>query len=184
MASASCSEKDHSALDLKSGAGVEEPIYFYGHHPRERFAAFSNFYMSSFTVEDVKYSCMEQYIMVRKAELFGDKKRKALMMSADKPHKIKALGQKVRPFNDHVWLAARKEIAETGLRAKFSQNEKLKALLLSTGTGALYEAAARDKNWGIGYNAADAKGVDPSKYGYNLLGKSLMVIRQEIKELS
>ena len=67
-----------------------------------------------------------------------------------------------------------------GLRLKFTQNERLKEKLLSTGEKMLYETANRDKVWGIGYGYKQAQQVSPEQYGQNLLGKALMIVIDEL----
>lgn len=57
------------------------------------------------------------------------------------------------------------------LWAKFTQNEGIKAELLSTGNAILIEDAVADPYWGQG----------PSKVGENKLGRQLMCIREAIR---
>ena len=68
-----------------------------------------------------------------------------------------------------------------GLYYKFSQNPLLKEILLKTDNKILYEAAPRDKIWGIGFSAEKAVNIDISKYGSNLLGIALMELRTKFK---
>ena len=69
-----------------------------------------------------------------------------------------------------------------GLRLKFEQNLTIQALLISTENKILYEASKHDKIWGIGFYAEQAVQTNPNKYGTNLLGQALMVIRKELEE--
>jgi hypothetical protein len=71
---------------------------------------------------------------------------------------------------------------EDGLRLKFYQNELLKKHLLDTGHANLYEASHRDKIWGIGFGVKQALVTPKEQFGQNLLGKSLMKIRDEIRD--
>ena len=57
-----------------------------------------------------------------------------------------------------------------GLRAKFTQYDKLKNVLLGTGESELIEDSPNDYQWGCGRNGT----------GQNLLGKALMDIRNEL----
>ena len=68
------------------------------------------------------------------------------------------------------------------LRAKFSQNEDLKQILLETGDRILVEGSPYDKIWGVKIDWQDDKILDEKNYkGLNLLGKALMQVRRELK---
>jgi len=56
------------------------------------------------------------------------------------------------------------------LRAKFSQNDHLKKILLSTDGTWLIEHTENDRKWGDGKNGS----------GTNYLGKLLILVRQEL----
>ena len=49
------------------------------------------------------YLCMEQYMMAAKAELFGDKEIRDQILKCSDQKQIKALGRKVRGFEQKVW---------------------------------------------------------------------------------
>lgn len=139
---------------------------------------FSNWYLSDFTVDGVKYSSMEQYMMYQKAVIFndGDAARKILAMSDVAA--IKALGRAVKDYNDHVWSGVRQLVVYRGLVEKFRQNDDLHRALLSTGNQVLAECAVKDRIWGIGLSMRDERRFDMGKWqGQNLLGYSLMVAR-------
>ncbi len=88
-------------------------------------AYFSNWYPSDFVVDGVKYWCTEQYMMAKKAELFGDTDIQRQIMTCDSQRDIKALGRKIRGFNDSVWFKHREKIVFDGNYAKFTQNPVL-----------------------------------------------------------
>ena len=165
---------------------VNPPIYFYGHKITESNQGFlSNFYPAPFTDErnGLTYFCMEQYIMKKKQELFEPENielAQKIMESTDQA-KIKRYGQGLQNFSDEIWAEARVIVAYEGLMMKFSQNPRIKRALLKTRDSMIYEAAPRDRNWGIGFGPQDALLVDPSEYGENLLGKTLMRVRDELK---
>ena len=67
---------------------------------------------------------------------------------------------------------------------KFSNNEKLKKLLLNTGDRAIYEASPHDNFFGVGISLRDKdffRKVKDHK-GKNHLGRILMAVRESLKE--
>ncbi|MBX3154731.1 MAG: NADAR family protein [Deltaproteobacteria bacterium] len=142
---------------------------------------FSQWYRCTFTDGDHTFLCAEQYMMHGKAVLFGDAETAAEILAADHPRKHKALGRKVRNFDDARWKAHRTEIVRAGNRAKFTQNPDLLAVLLATRGTTLVEASPYDRIWGIGLAATDARAQDPKQWkGQNLLGKILTELRDEL----
>jgi ribA/ribD-fused uncharacterized protein len=142
---------------------------------------FSQWYRCRFEADGRVFSCMEQYMMLGKATLFGDAATAEKIMAADHPRQHKALGRKVTPFDDRVWKRERENIVLAGNRAKFTQNEDLRALLLATAGTTLVEASPYDRIWGIGLGANDPRAQDPSKWrGENLLGYVLTRLRDEL----
>ena len=69
------------------------------HNPDEENGWLSNWYLSKFTVDNITFSSMEQYMMYKKAEVFGDEVIKKEIMSTDDVSKIKALGMQVSNYN-------------------------------------------------------------------------------------
>lgn len=121
-------------------------------------------------------------MMAEKARLFSDTVSETKIMASDEPKKQKALGRKVKGFDDTVWKQNRYQIVVKANMAKFSQNDKLKVKLLATGNDILCEASPWDKIWGIGLRTTDPKVHDQSQWnGTNLLGKALMDVRKALK---
>jgi len=144
---------------------------------------FSQWYRCTFTVGDHTFNCAEQYMMHGKALLFGDAEVAAQILAADHPRDHKALGRKVKPFDDKAWRRAREDIVRAGNRAKFTQNAELRAQLLATRGTTLVEASPYDKIWGIGLAASDPRAQDPAQWkGQNLLGKILTALRDELDQ--
>ena len=154
--------------------------YFYG-HTKGPFKSFSNFYPSTFTVSNIKFTSSEQYIMYRKAALFKDKDIEQQILSTDKPAQIKKLGRKVKNFDPAVWDKRKEEIAYLAVYYKFSQNPEIAAVLLSDSKRLIAEAAPRDCIWGIGLSKTDA--LKNIKWrGKNLLGKTLVKVKSVLLE--
>lgn len=147
-------------------------------------SAFSNFHPSPFADgEGNHFFCSEQYMMYHKAILFQDHEIAEMILSEQSiPLNCKMLGRRVRGFDDQIWKANARRIVEEGVYLKFSQNESIKRLLLSTNNMELIEAAARDRLWGIGFCEAEALKVPRKMWGQNWLGLVLMNVRERIRE--
>lgn len=151
------------------------------HNPEEENGWFSNWYMSDFEYEGKKFSSLEQYMMYKKAEVFGDEKTAGKILNTDDPGKIKSLGREVENYNNTVWNGLRQIIVYEGLYAKFSQNDELKEKLLATGDNILAEASGTDVIWGIGLSMTDGNRFHMDKWkGQNLMGFALMEVRNRI----
>jgi ribA/ribD-fused uncharacterized protein len=142
---------------------------------------FSQWYPCRFEGDGRVFGCMEQYMMLGKALLFGDAETGEKIMAATHPRQHKALGRAVKPFDDKVWRRERENIVLAGNRLKFTQNADLKALLLETAGTTLVEASPYDRIWGIGLAAKDPRAQDPATWrGQNLLGHILTRLRDEL----
>lgn len=153
------------------------------HNPEEENGYLSNWWLSDFMVDGIKFTSAEQYMMYGKAKLFGDMETQAKILAVTDVAKIKALGREVKGFDDEVWKANREQIVYTGLKAKFRDNVELKEKLLSTGDAILAECAVHDRVWGIGMSMKDPNRFNTEKWrGMNLLGKLLMRVRDEFRD--
>ena len=153
------------------------------HNPDEPYGFLSNWYLSAFIVDGIRFSSMEQYMMYKKAVLFEDTGMAAKIRNTDDVVLIKKLGRKVSNYNDTVWNGMRQVIIYKGLLEKFRQNENLKEALLATGDNILAECAVKDCIWGIGLSMTDDNRHDLNAWkGQNLLGFSLMLVRDELRE--
>jgi ribA/ribD-fused uncharacterized protein len=142
---------------------------------------FSQWYPCAFTVEGVRYTCAEQYMMAGKARLFGDTHVLEQLLRSSHPKQQKALGRKVAPFDAARWEQERERIVHEGNHAKFTQNRALLDALLATAGTELVEASPLDRIWGVGLGAEDPRILDPRKWrGLNLLGKVLTRLREDL----
>ena len=167
-------------------------IRFY--EPKKPFYEFSNFFETSFELDGTKWTTTEHYFQASKFRQNPDYVE--VIRVASTPNKAFILGQQKkkggyagkwpldpkkdkRSLNDLIdsfkeckiiedWDQVVKiEVMEKAVMAKFSQNEKLRALLISTGDAEIVEDSPRDSFWGIGKDGN----------GQNMLGKILMKIR-------
>lgn len=151
------------------------------HNPNEENGYLSNWYSSKFTVNDVDFSSMEQYMMYKKAVCFGDKDMANKILATDDVAEIKAFGRLVANYNESYWNGVRQIVVFEGLTAKFSQNEDLKTKLKATDNSILAECAVKDRIWGIGLSMNDLDRFQIDKWkGQNLLGYALMMVRERL----
>ena len=80
------------------------------HNPDEENGYLSNWYPSRFTVNNVKYSSMEQYMMYKKAVCFGDKDTADKILATDDVAEINALGRLVANYHESHWNGVRQII--------------------------------------------------------------------------
>lgn len=155
-------------------------VYFYGHSANKPYREFSNFFPSKFTYYDLPFRTGEQALHWRKATLFEDWKTAKAILQAKTPSQAKKLGRQVKGFRDALWDNKRFEFMVEILQVKFA-NPEFKEVLLGTGAASIYEAAPKDRVWGIGLSVADAE-AGKAHRGTNLLGKALMEVRARLQE--
>lgn len=131
----------------------------------------------------ITYRNAEQYMMAQKALLFGDTFYFKKIMETINPATIKHYGRKISGFDPKIWDDNKFNIVVQGNRLKFGQNPELMKRLLETGIKTIVEASPYDKVWGIGLTAEQAAKLPENAWpGENLLGKALMVVRDEDQE--
>ena len=160
-----------------------EKLFFWGHTEHSSNvtkACLSNFYPCKFEFNGKMFHFSEQCFMWQKAMLFNDFEIAEQILNETDVRKIKALGRKVKGFNNNLWDKHKEDFMFNACYAKFSQNDKLKDFLLGTGNSEIVEASPVDNIWGIVFSSDKAmENVD--KWGQNLLGKTLMKVRAILK---
>ena len=163
-----------------------EYVFFWGHKPsKDRNIGkncLSQWYECRFTADNIEYHTAEQYMMSQKALVFGDREIYNKIMQSDNPAEYKALGRKIRNFDEKIWNSKKTDIVIKGNTAKFSQNAVLRNFLLNTGEKILVEASPYDRIWGIGLSANTEDIENPYNWkGQNLLGFCLMETRDILR---
>lgn len=150
---------------------------------------FSNWHLAKYTYDGHRFANSEQGMMWGKSVLFGDKDMEKQILETTDPKTVKALGRKVKRFDEKTWKKNRTKIMFQHCYAKFSQNPTLKKHLYNTGAKMLVEASPYDKVWGIGLRWHEARYIDPKKWPTkkgekenNLLGKSLVAVREALRD--
>ena len=155
---------------------TEDYEFFYGGY-------FSQWYPSNFTIDGMLFSTAEKWMMYNKAKFFNDTEIMEEILKLDDPMIIKALGRKVRNFDEKKWASVSYDIVVQGNIAKFTQNREMLKYLMQTFGLEIVEASPTDQIWGIGLSTTDPRRLDKSKWqGQNLLGKAIMEVREHFKE--
>jgi len=142
----------------------------------------SNWYPSSFRIDNITYNCMEQYMMASKAALFKDDQSWEKIMNTYNPKEQKDFGRKVKNYKEEVWNKERYAIVLSGTLEKYKQNKELLKQFLDTEENIFVEASPLDGIWGIKMDKEDPDAIDPTKWkGLNLLGQVLTEARNILR---
>lgn len=141
-------------------------IYFYS--ARDLYGEFSNFSAHSVDLKGKRWPTSEHYFQAQK---FVGTAHENEIRKAKSPGDAARMGRdRGRPLRKD-WESVKDGVMLEVVRAKFTQHEQLKTLLLGTGDEELIEHTERDSYW--------ADGGDGS--GKNMLGKILMQVRAELR---
>jgi ribA/ribD-fused uncharacterized protein len=162
-------------------------LFFWGHTPPPSGEigahVLSQWYLHDFEIAGVRYASAEHYMMAEKARLFADDEVLEEILTAATPREAKALGRRVRDFDNSAWEVHRSDIVTRASVGKFGSNEELRSYLVGTGNRVLVEASPRDRIWGIGMGKDNPAAEQPSGWkGLNLLGFALMRARAELRK--
>lgn len=132
------------------------------------YGCFSNFSRHHLFLKDKMWKTSEHYFQAQK---FAGTSHEEDLCLADSPMEVAKMGRdRKRPLRKD-WEAVKDDIMHEALRAKFTQNKELKAILLETGDAELVEHTANDNYWGDGGDGS----------GKNMLGKLLMELREDLR---
>lgn len=162
-------------------------LLFWGHQPskddRITASCLSQWYGASFEIAGIVYPTAEHWMMASKARLCNDDHTLHEILESNDPKTAKALGRKVKDFDDEIWKESCRRLVTDGNVAKFSQNDDLREFLLATEDQVIVEASPYDRIWGIGLKADDERAKHPDTWqGQNLLGFALMDVREALRK--
>lgn len=146
---------------------MTKQIKFY--RANEPYGLFSNFDTKHpITIDGVKWPTTEHYFQAQK---FAGTGHVEAVRQAAKPMDAANMGRdRSRPLSKD-WEEVKDAVMLRAIRAKFTQHEDCKSMLMSTGDAILIEHTSNDNYW--------ADGGDGT--GKNALGRILMQVRSEIE---
>lgn len=139
-------------------------------------------YITTITIDEIVYNCVNQYLMAEKAKLFHDVEMLELIMGEYNPIKQRQYGRQIKGFDAARWDAIHLDRLYMGNIAKFTQDRYALHYLLDTGSKYLVEASRFDRNIGIGFSIHNAM-ENRDKWGNNMGGIILMKIRNNLSLL-
>ena len=134
----------------------------------DRYREFSNFANYPIEIDGRLWPTSEHYYQAQK---FADPGRQERIRQLPKAAAAKRYASKYKAEIRPDWHAVKDAVMERALRAKFTQHESLRALLLGSGEEPIEEDSARDYYWGTGADGT----------GQNKLGRMLMQLRAELR---
>lgn len=144
---------------------MPESIKFY--HPGEPFGEFSNFSRYHVFLDGKTWPTSEHYFQAQK---FLDEALREKIRLAKTPRIAANMGRDRSNPLRRDWESVKDDVMRKVVRAKFTQHEELKKLLLETGDAVIVEHTANDSYWGDGGDGS----------GKNMLGRILMQVRDEL----
>lgn len=145
----------------------KEPVLnFYS--VKDPYGEFSNFYLFPVVIDGVSWPTSEHYYQAHK---YTDPELMERVRAAETPMAAAILGRDPNIPKRPDWDTYKDIAMEVAVRAKFSQNQYLQLLLLSTNEAVIHEHTKSDCYWG---DCGDGTGKDK-------LGILLMKLRSELK---
>ncbi len=131
------------------------------------YGCFSNFSRHSIFLKKKRWPTSEHYFQAQK---FAGEPDEEEIRTTAKPAQAASMGRdRKRPLR-RDWESVKEQVMLDALRAKFTQHDDLKAILIGTGDAVLVEHTVNDSYWGDGGDGS----------GRNRLGQLLMKLREEL----
>lgn len=132
------------------------------------FGCLSNFAAYPIRLDGKLWPTSEHYFQAQK---FEDAAYAETIRKANSPMIAARLGRDRKRKLRRDWERVKDDVMRKAVRAKFTQHDELRAILLETGSALLVEHTTNDAYW--------ADGGDGS--GRNMLGHILMQVREELR---
>lgn len=134
------------------------------------YGSFSNFAPYPIRIKGKDWPTSEHYFQAQK---FLDRHDQEIVRNIYCPVVAARTARDPKKHLRDDWDAVKDSIMREAVRAKFTQHEYLREVLLSTGDAEIVEHTNKDTYW--------ADGGDGT--GMNMLGKILMEMREELKQV-
>ena len=135
----------------------------------DKYGYFSNFSPHPIKMKGKVWPTSEHYFQAQK---FVGTEHEEEIRRVKSPMIAARMGRdRKRPLR-HDWESVKDEIMFEAVRAKFTQYEELRKILLATGDAEIVEHTRKDNYWG---DRGDGS-------GRNMLGKTLMLVREELRK--
>ncbi len=135
------------------------------------FGCFSNFAAYPINLLGCIWPTSEHYFQAQKFEHEQDQEE---IRNAQSPMIAARMGRDRNRVLRSDWELAKDSIMKDAVRAKFTQHDELRQILLSTGDAILVEHTENDSYWGDGGDGS----------GKNMLGHILMELRADLQRES
>lgn len=150
-----------------------------------KYSKLSNHYPAEFVIRKKKYHSVEHFLAFRKAKLSGQTPLIQRASRCRDAGEAKAVLNLLKQDNEEEWGKEVEGFLLEALRAKFTQNDHLRAYLCDTQQREIGEAS-KDSRWGIGMTLQDDDVLNTTKWSTsgNLLGRTLSArkfLSQEIQ---
>ena len=131
------------------------------------YGCFSNFSRHAITLKGKRWPTSEHYFQAQK---FAGTEHEEEVRQCKTAREAANKGRSRKLPLRRDWESVKDEIMREAVRAKFTQHDNLKAILLGTGDAKLVEHTTNDSYWGDGGDGS----------GKNRLGQILMQVRDEL----
>ncbi len=141
-------------------------IRFY--HTADEYGCFSNFSRHPIFLAGRKWPTSEHYFQAQK---FQGTEHEEKVRLCKTPSQAANMGRSRKLPLRRDWEGVKDQVMLDAVRAKFTQHDDLRAILLGTGDAKLVEHTDKDSYWGDGGDGS----------GKNRLGQLLMRLREELR---
>lgn len=144
----------------------------------------SNFYLCPLEYEGHKFHSSEQLFMYLKAKTFKDWDTMKEILDCSTPREAKALGRRVKNYDDAIWDSERDKCMLTTIMTKYVQCDEFRNLVIENKDKTFAEASPYDNIWGIKLSQDDPRALDPTQWrGENRLGKCINKLISDCREV-